>query len=424
MRLWPASRRMGAVLGTVSVLGVSGVYVAATRTALPDVPTSLVSRGDYVDIVEARGDVRALRSIPITAPYQAGELQILKLAANGSSVKKGDVVAELDAITMQRTIQDKQSELRQALAEADQSEAQNKLTQDKTVTSLMTAHHDVDRARLDTHAEDLVSKSEAERARLALADTEQKLTEAETRDRAGRNTVEADAAMRQRKIAKIRADIARAQASVDALKLTAPADGTVSLLYNYRNSSPMGSAQEFRPGDRIWAGSQIMELPDLSSVRLASRIDETDRGQLKVGQTATIRVDAVPDREYQATVADLSVLARIDYTTGWPPSKNFDLMLDIRDPDARLRPGMSAAARIAVGRLPDVLLVPTAAVFTVGGQPVVYRLAGRQFVKVPVEVVRRGKDQIVLKDGVAPGDRVALVRPDEPLAKARKGGST
>ena len=51
-------------------------------------------------------------------------------------------------------------------------------------------------------------------------------------------------------------------------------------------------------------------------------------------------------------MTDLSVLARVDFSS-WPPVKNFDLKLTFKDADARLRPGMSAMARIVVGRLHD-----------------------------------------------------------------------
>jgi len=109
-------------------------------------------------------------------------------------------------------------------------------------------------------------------------------------------------------------------------------------LQNYRNNNGMGPSPEFRAGDKAWAGAQILELPDLSSVHMTAHIDESDRGQLKTGQAATMRVDAVPDRAYQGTVADISVLARIDFSSGWPPAKNFDLTLSINDADVRLRP--------------------------------------------------------------------------------------
>jgi multidrug efflux pump subunit AcrA (membrane-fusion protein) len=89
------------------------------------------------------------------------------------------------------------------------------------------------------------------------------------------------------------------------------------------------------------------------------------------------------------------------------------LKLAFQDADKRLRPGMSAAARIAVGRLPDMLIVPTESVFIVDGRPSVYVLKGRKFVAVPVEIVRRGREQVAVKAALAAGDRVALTRPDE-----------
>jgi RND family efflux transporter MFP subunit len=357
--------------------------------------------------------------VVVTAPYQAGDLLILKLAKSGTAVKKGDILAELDALTTERLIQDKESELRQAHAELDQAAGQARLDQDASTTTVMTASHDVDRAKLDVHEEDFVAKVDLERAKLALLDAQQKLADANMRDRATRTSFAADKTARERKIAHIQADIDRAKASVQALRLLAPADGMVSLMQNWRNSSPMGNAPDFQPGDKIWAGATILELPDLSAVHLSSRIDETDRGQLKVGQSAALRVDAIPDREYQAAVRDVSILARADYSSGWPPTKNFDLTLDVRDPDDRLRPGMSAAARIAVGRLPNMLLVPAGAVFTVGGRPTVFRLAGRHFDAIPVEIVKRGREQAAIKSGLAVGDRVALTRPDQ----VPKGGS-
>ena len=101
----------------------------------------------------------------------------------------------------------------------------------------------------------------------------------------------------------------------------------------------------------------------------------------------------------------------MDFSSGWPPAKNFDLTLSITDADARLRPGMSAVARIAVGTIPDMLLVPTGAVFPSEGRLIVYRRAGSRFDAVPVEIVRRGREQVAVKGPLAPGDHLALAIP-------------
>ncbi len=111
----------------VGVAITAAGFNALKRGRGPDVPTAAVTRGDFVEIVETRGDVRPFRSIVVTAPFQAGELQILKLAANGAAVKRGDVVANFEAVTLRRTLQDKQSELRQAQAELEQATEQTKI---------------------------------------------------------------------------------------------------------------------------------------------------------------------------------------------------------------------------------------------------------------------------------------------------------
>jgi multidrug efflux pump subunit AcrA (membrane-fusion protein) len=72
---------------------------------------------------------------------------------------------------------------------------------------------------------------------------------------------------------------------------------------------------------------------------------------------------------------------------------------------------MTATARIATGRVPDVVLVPAEAMFQRDGAPVVYKLARSEFVETPVEVQRRGKEQSIIAAGISPGDRIATRRP-------------
>ena len=411
-RVRPLRRRLAlsAALVVVVSLGAAG-WMALKRGRGPDLPTAEVVRGDFVEIVETRGDIRPFRSIVVTAPFQAGELTILKLAANGSTVKQGDVVADLDALTLRHTLEDKQSELRQAQADLDQATEQAKIDAEQDRTATLKAQYDVERAKLDQADPETQARAEVERTKLLVADAEQRLVEAQAKEHADNASASADLGTKKRKIEKIQADIDQYARGLSSLQLKAPADGTVNLLQNYRASNGMSAAPEFRTGDRIWAGAQILELPDLSSVHLTSHIDESDRGQLKAGQTATVRVDAVPDRTYQGTIDDISVLARVDFSSGWPPAKNFDLTLSITDADARLRPGMSAVARIAVGKIPDMLLVPAGAVFPSEGRLVVYRRAGSHFDDVPIEILRRGREQVAVKGALSAGDHVALVAP-------------
>ena len=389
------------------------------RLVVADSETATVTKGVYTDTVEIRGQVQPVRSTYVTAPYNAGELQIRKMAANGTTVKGGDVVAEFDAVTLRRTIQEKQSELRTAKAELDQAAAQAKITLEERQASVEKGRFEVIKAKLSLGEVGLVSEIVAARSRLALADAEQRLREAEASLASAKANATADRQNRERRIQKVDAELTLAQTRVMALHVKAPVDGTVSILPNYRASMTMGSsAPEFKTGDRAWPGAMILELPDLSSVFLTARIDEADRGQLAANQPATVRVDAIADRDYQATVSEISVLARIDYSS-WPPPKQFDLEVAIKDPDARLRPGMSAAARITVGTIPDVLLVPSSCIFYEDGKTVVFRVGRRSYSAVPVEIIRRGRDQAAVKGALEQGDRIARKRPGDSAAEAK-----
>jgi Cu(I)/Ag(I) efflux system membrane fusion protein len=181
---------------------------------------------------------------------------------------------------------------------------------------------------------------------------------------------------------------------------------------NGRFGRMMGNPQDFREGDRAWGGAAILELPDLSSVHLTARLDESDRGRVEVGQLATVHLDAVPDKVYDSKVSKISILARVDFSTSWPPTRDFDLQLDMGEPDSRLKPGMSATVRVAVARLRNVLVVPSQAVSLVNGRPTVYVQTSRGFDARPVVIMKRGREQAALASGVEAGERLALGNPN------------
>ncbi len=70
-------------------LAVTAAFVRVGSSGAPDLPTTEVTRGQFVDALEIRGDIRPLKSIVLSAPMQSGDLQIVKLAKNGSLVKTG-----------------------------------------------------------------------------------------------------------------------------------------------------------------------------------------------------------------------------------------------------------------------------------------------------------------------------------------------
>jgi multidrug efflux pump subunit AcrA (membrane-fusion protein) len=412
-------RALNGMLAIAAVVALVAGYRAVFRQELPDVPLAVVARGDFVERIDIRGEIRPVKSVLVTAPAQAGELLVVELVKTGTLVEAGDPIATFNPIVLRQQIEDKRAEVRQAEAEIERTRAQGRIQAEQNQTALLRAKYDIERARLGLGDEKFMARLDYERARLDMVNAEQRSKEIEKRAEAGRLSVEADVASRRRQREKVQDELERLEQSLAAMQVVAPAAGTVNLMMNGRGAGPMIPPTEFREGDRIWAGAAIAELPDLSSVFVRAQLDEDSRGRLRIDQPAVVKLEAIPDRELRATVTDISVLARIDFRSSFPPPRNFDLKVRIDDMDPRLRPGMTATARIEVDRLKQTLLVPASAVFDIDGRSVVYQLKGSAYVESPIEVARRSREQVAVAAGLVENDRVATARP--PDAYIRRG---
>ena len=380
------------------------------RPAL-NLPSALVQKGEFVDYVQVRAQTSARRSMTITAPYQSGDLQIIKLAQNGSEVKKGEVVTQFDATTMKQSLAQDESTLKSSDAEIKQAKAQANLKEEQDLTDVMKARYEAEKAKLDASQQEIVSKIAGAEAELKLSDAESKLQDAEAKLKSDQDADKADIESKQQKREQAVYDVQQAQRSLDSLTLRAPSDGMMTLMPNWRASGPFGGSAPFKAGDRAWPGAGIAELPDLSTMEIAGRIDETQRGRVQVGQTATVHIDAIPDKDFSAKVERISEIASMDFTSGWPFPRNFSITFSLASSDPRLRPGMTANVRIAVDRVPNGIIIPSEAMFHKSGQSVAYVILGSKFEERPIVVARRSGDQLLIEKGLEAGERVALRDP-------------
>lgn len=410
-----AARSHQAVAGA-GAIGVAAAAIAyAMSGGAPDLPTAAVERGTFVDAVQMRGEMKAARSVTVIAPAEAGELRIVKLVRNGALVERGDVLVEFDGSTVARTLDEKQSELRGLDAELEKTRSETRAAEGTSATAFATAGYDVGRAELDYSAREILSRVEGEQRGLKLDDAKHTLRETEVKLSSDRIAGDAKLAGVSGRRAKSEFDLNKAQRQLHALTIEAPSDGVVVLQRNWRAGNWM-NPQDFKEGDRVWPGAVIAELPDVSSLFATGRVDEIERGRLAVGQTATVRIEALPDRELRGRISSISALAKADFTS-WPPPRTFEVSVALDDRDERLRPGMTAAIRIATETLDEALLVPTQAVFSENGVDVVYVVSGGSIERRPVGIDRRSPERVALREGVREGERVALERPPAEAAR-------
>jgi RND family efflux transporter MFP subunit len=162
---------------------------------------------------------------------------------------------------------------------------------------------------------------------------------------------------------------------------------------------------EWRPGDSVWPGAGVVELPDMATIQVAARVDEIDRGRLHVGQKVRVRVDALPDVEFTGHIEEISPMAKSDFS-GWPVVRNFDVRMKLDNADSRLKPGMSASARIEVDSIKDAIIIPAEASFQKSGRTVAYVVHGGGYEERPIEVARRSGGLLAIANGLKPGERV------------------
>jgi RND family efflux transporter MFP subunit len=405
--------RRAVIVGVVLTVIVI-VAMSMRPAASADPPSAVVERGPFVDYLPVRGEIRPERSIVLSAPSAGGgDMQIIQLVANGAVVRAGDTIAVFDTTNQQRTLEQKTSELKQAQAELERAGVEQQRRVRAAEAELEQARSTASRHRLDLEAKDILSKVDAEKRAITVANAERLVKELEEKVAGEREIGAADVTIAQQKVAKMRQDVAEAERLIAAFELKAPSDGMVSLLQNFRAGGPMSrTSPEFRRGDRAWAGAAIAELPDLSSVRMSLRVDEADRARLAVGGAARIRVDAVPDREFEARISTISLVATPDFTS-FPPVRNFDVHVTLAASDQRLRSGMSATARIELDRLESALLVPASSVVERNGVTSVFAISGGTLQERPVRILRRGRERIAIESGVNEGEHVALQPPAE-----------
>jgi RND family efflux transporter MFP subunit len=401
--------RRKVALISVLILAGSGVVLGAVRLSRrpPTVPTYHVERGEFLDSQQFRGEVKALKSLTISAPAEAGDLQIIKLADEGATVKQGDIIVEFDKTKTEQDLAQYRSALKSAQATIEQARAQARLAVEEDKTAVLKAHFDVETARLEASKQEIVSRIDGEEAKLKLADAEQKLREAEAKQESDQALHKATIESTEQASAKAKYDVERAERALTQMGVRAPSAGTVSILQHWAGSN----MAVYRTGDKAWPGAAIAELPDASTLRISTRVDETERGRLTLNLPVSVQLNAIPDRQFTGHIEHISEIASLDFSGGWPITRNFTLEILLDQTDSRFKPGITGQVTVVVDHVSNAISIPAQAMFQKSGQNVAYVWSGSQFEEREIQIARRSGDKIMIAKGLREGEQVALRDP-------------
>jgi HlyD family secretion protein len=406
----PRGRRIRSWVARICVLlaivgGGFGVYRWRTAQGGATYAKALARKGEFLVLVRCRGALKARRSVGIYTPM-VPNLRIAWLAPAGENVTEGAPILRFDSSSAKQQLMQKEAQLKQAQATLDQALAQAKTTAQQDQTDLADAKFSLERARVQVEQAEIRSRIQGDESRVDLGVAEQKLKVQEATVALHQASDKSHMASLTRQLEQARADVELTASRIAQMELKAPISGLLTLNTNCSGAILSADCKPYKVGDNVSSGMVLGQIPDLTTLEMDVSIEEVDRGRMKVDQDALVRVDALPELTIPAKVSELSSLAemRMEY----PYTRSFRAYAAILRPDKRLRPEMNGGMDIIVSRLPDAISIPSKALFTRNGKPIVYLAERGRYRAAEVEVLARNPEEVAIA-GIPAGSTVALV---------------
>jgi HlyD family secretion protein len=350
----------------IIVLVLAGVVFGLPRLMKRppiDVETVKAARGTVTDEISSAsaGEVMAERDAQIRAEISGRVLAVKH--KRGERVKQGEPIVTLDS-------SDLDARLRQAQATLEAQRAQ-----------VAEADAHADAAKKSAEREKSLAEKGAEAQQVA-DDAVARSTEAIAAAQASHAQLDqASAALQVARVARSHAE------------LTAPFDGLLADV-------------TVDPGDELTVGGVVFQVVDDSRLRVEAPIDEADIGKVKVGQKATLRLDALPDQPIAGAVSRMDPTVRKD-EKGARTLKLEVEVADLKEAMGKgLRPGMSANVDVRVAEKNDLVYLPTNVIVGRGTKRTVYVVEGGLAKERQVQVGLSSWERSEITSGVKEGEEV------------------
>ena len=411
-------------------LALAGICSACHQTTVlatdSEIPTATVKEVDLQLKVFTTGVLRTSQSRTIIAPPIAGgTLQIITLARSGAQVHTGDVVLEFDPSQQEYNLGQNRSDLLQAEQEIVKAKADADVQTAEDQTALLKAKYAVRRAELEVSKNELVSPIDAQKNLLALDEAKRALTQLQQDIQSHSASNKAALAISEEKRHKARLSMEQAEQNIKNMHITAPIDGLVVIRGNRDSTGGFFmegmSLPDYHVGDQANPGSAIAEVIDMSHLEVSAQVGETDRINLKAGQTVELKVDALPGETFKGKVQTVGGATSHEF---WDDNtqRKFDVAVQMDGADPRLRPGFAVRLNILGDNLSRAVSIPGGAIFDHDGKKVVYCKRNRGFEMQEVKVRALSEGRAILS-GLPSGTVVALVNPEKKLSGGKSGGA-
>jgi HlyD family secretion protein len=308
------------LIAGVALAAAGGWFAYSKRKPKPiEVEVATVGREDVQARVTANGKVQAKKKVDISATIP-GQITLLAVK-EGDRVRRGQLLLQIDAVNPRATARSTEFSM-QALLQEQQSANAN----------LAQARTDLRRAE-DNYAAHIIPEADIQRARTAVS------------------TAEAAAQASARRVEQARATLEGARDTLAKTTVRAPMDGIIT-------AKRVEEGEVAVIGIQNSPGTVLLTISDMSIVETELEVDETSVPSVKVGQEARIRVDAYPNQTYKGLVTEVGGSPILPAAGAQSNAIKFKVKVQIQDPPADIKPGLSVQADILTGFRAKALVVP------------------------------------------------------------------
>ncbi|MDQ3313813.1 MAG: efflux RND transporter periplasmic adaptor subunit [Verrucomicrobiota bacterium] len=296
---------------------VTSIILGKREKPIPVVTEKAVQK-TILQTVSATGKIQPEVEVKIS-PEVAGEITELPVV-DGMRVKKGDLLLKIKPDSYKALLEAQVA----AISAAQATSAQLKAAAAKAETDL--------RRSQDLFTKRMISESE--------------FTAAQTTHDAAKSTYESSL----HEIERAEAGSSQARDALSKTTIDSPMDGTITVLNSKLGERVVATNQ--------FAGTEVMRVADLSKMEARVDVNENDVVTVKVGDKATIVIDAYGERKFRGTVAQIANTGKTTGAATQEEVTNFEVKIHIDDNDVQLRPGLSCTAEIETDIVQNVVAVP------------------------------------------------------------------
>ncbi len=305
------------VVGLIVLWIISSMIMGKREKPIPVVTEKAVRR-TIVQTVSATGKVQPEVQVKIS-PEVAGEITELPVV-DGMAVKKGDLLLKIRPDSYKALFDAQQASISSAQAMRSQMKA-----------AATKAEADLKRSQ-DLFTKKMISESEFLAAQ-TTAEVAKSNFESSIHD-----------------IERAEAGSSQARDQLSKTTIYSPIDGTVTVLNSKQGERVVATNQ--------FAGTEVMQVADLSRMEAHVDVNENDVVTVKKGDTALVTIDAYGDRKFTGSVVQIANSGKTSGTGTQEEVTNFEVKIRLENTDVRLRPGLSCTADIQTATVKDVVAVP------------------------------------------------------------------